>query len=177
MARSLIWVWAFTAVGCSMIPSQPLTPIVAAHRVDPFMGVTFGDSFDDVERRFPTGLAQTSPYGAPALKLENVSAHGIEYQDVIYEFAGNAGMQLVIAHFTPSASEDLYQQLQGTLGAPNSSDANIDGSARAGASWKLSDGSRVLFDGSHHRLVLIGNNGASLETDIHLRDQFIPTVS
>jgi len=40
--------------------------------LDSFMGVDFGDTFDEVERRFPTGLIQTSPYGAPAFKQENV---------------------------------------------------------------------------------------------------------
>jgi len=35
----------------------------------------------------------------------------------------------------------------------------------------------VLFSRGYHRLVLIGKDGGALETDIRLRDQFIPGVS
>lgn len=141
------------------------------------MGVDFGESLDRVQRRYPTGITQTSPYGAPAFKLENVSSRNIEYHDVIYEFAGNSGMQMVIAHFEPSAGSDVYQELQQRLGAPSFSGVTVEGSASAEASWRLPDGSRVLFSGPYHRLVLIGKDGNSLETDIRLRDQYVPAVS
>jgi len=176
-ARAFLCAWAFTAIACSVVPSNPLIHSGMPRGLDSFMGVDFGDTFDEVERRFPTGLIQTSPYGAPAFKLENVSSRSVEYHDVIYEFAQNSGMQMVIAHFEPSAGADVYQQLQHTLGAPSSAGAAIEGSASAEAAWRLSDGSRVLFSGPYHRLVLIGKDGGALETDIRLRDQYIPTVS
>jgi hypothetical protein len=165
------------AFGCAVVGSNPLVRSGTAPGDDSFMGVNFGDSYDQVERRFPIAIPQTSPYGAPALKLENVTSQGIEYHDVIYEFAANSGMQMVVAHFTPSANADVYQQLQHTLGAPSSSGANVEGPATAEASWRLSNGSRVLFSGRYHRLVLVGKHGGALETDVHLRDQFIPTTS
>lgn len=178
MARAGFFLWAFTTVACSLTSSIPLVHNGPPHQLDSFMGVGFGDSMDQVERRFPTGLIQTSPYGAAAYKLENVSSQSIEYQDVIYEFEPHNGMQMVIAHFVPSASADLYQQLQSALGVPVSTGVGIDeGSASAEATWRLSDGSRVLFNEPFHRLVLIGKNGGSLETDIRLRDQYIPMVS
>jgi hypothetical protein len=159
-----------------MLPSNPLSHSGAPRGVDSFMGVNFGTSFDEVERRFPTGMIQTSPYGAPAFKLENVSSNNIEYQDVIYEFAEKSGMQMVIVHFAPSATADVYQRLQSNLGAPSPAGSETDAErpSSAEASWRLSDGSRVLFSGPHHRLVLIGKDGGALETDIHLRDQYIP---
>ncbi len=178
VSRVLLYLWAFTAVACSLTPSIPMIQSGTQHDVGAFMGISFGDSMDQVQRRFPTGLIQTSPYGAPAYKLENVSSRNIEYRDVIYEFEPHNGMQMVIAHFVPSASADLYQQLQSTLGVPVSTGAGIDeGSASAEATWRLPDGSRVLFNEPFHRLVLIGKDGGSLETDIRLRDQYIPIVS
>jgi hypothetical protein len=147
------------------------------HSMDSFMGVHFGDSVDQVELRFPTGMMQTSPYGAPAFRLEDVTSRNIEYQDVIYEFTQASGMQLVVAHFVPSAGADVYQQLQSALGAPSSTAASTDSQVPADASWRLSDGTRVLFSRPYHRVVLIGKDGGALETDIRLRDQFIPGVS
>jgi hypothetical protein len=134
------------------------------------MGVHFGDSLDDVERRFPLGLTQTSPYGAPAYKLENVNSRSINYQDVTYEFAEASGMQMVFAHFAPSESADVYQQLQTTLGAPSSAGATSEGTASVEASWQLPDGGSVLFSGRSHRLALLGKDGGSLKTDVRLRD-------
>ncbi len=176
-AKVFLYVLALTTIACSLTPSIPLIHSGTPHGVNSFMGISFGDSMDQVERRFPTGLIQTSPYGAPAYKLENVSSQSIEYQDVIYEFQQDLGMQMVIAHFAPSARTDVFQQLQTTLGPPLSASSGSEGSAGADAAWRLSDGSRVLFNGPFHRLVLIGKHGGSLETDIRLRDQYIPAVS
>jgi hypothetical protein len=175
--RALVCVWSVVAIACSAGPSNPLLYPGESHGMDSFMGVHFGDTFDQVELRFPTGMMQTSPYGAPAFRLENATSRNIEYQDVIYEFSPASGMQLVIAHFAPSAGPDVYQQLQSTLGAPSSTTALTAGPVPADASWRRSDGTRVLFSRGYHRLVLIGKDGGALETDIRLRDQFIPGVS
>jgi hypothetical protein len=141
------------------------------------MGVRFGDSLDDVQRRFPLGSSQTSPYGAPAYKIEDASSGSVEYQDVIYEFSERSGMQMVIAHFAPSANADVYQQLQTTLGAPTSTGATNEGATTVEAEWRLSDGSSVRFNGRMHRVVLLGKDGRSLEVDIHLREPELPSVS
>jgi len=70
----------------------------------------------------------------------------------------------------PSASPDVYQQLQPTLGAPSSTGAAVEAATNAEASWQLADGSSVLFSGPFHRVVLLGKDGASLAVDIRLRD-------
>ncbi len=122
-------------------------------------------------------MPQTSPYGAPAYKVENVISGSIDYEDVVYEFAERSGMQMVIAHFAPSATADVYQQLQTTLGAPSSAGAAVEGAANVEASWQLPDGSSVLFSGPFHRVVLLGKDGASLAVDIRLRDLGEPMPS
>jgi len=176
-AIALSCAWAFTGIACSLIPSDPLPAIGPAHRVNAFIGVRFGDSIDEVERRFPAGATQTSPYGAPAYKVEDVNAGSIDYQDVVYEFTDNSGMQMAIAHFAPSACADVYQQLVSSFGAPSSSGATSDSPANLEASWKMSDGSSVLFSGPAHRLVLLGKDGSSLQVDIQLRDMDQPVSS
>jgi hypothetical protein len=174
----LLWCgWAFIAVACSLAPSIPLVRNGTPRGLNSFMGVHFGDSRDDVERRFPVGIPQTSPYGAPAYMLEKVSSASIDYEDVIYEFAEGSGMQMVIAHFAPSQSADVYKQLQTTLGAPSSAGAPLEGAASVEASWQLPDGGSVLFSGPAHRLVLLGKAGGSLKPDIRLRDVGAPEAS
>ncbi len=169
--RSFWSILAFSLVACSLVPSNPLRGDGTAHGLKSFMGVHFGDSFEDVERRYPLGLAQTSPYGAPAYRLEDVSAASIEYRDVIYEFSATSGMQMVVAHFEPSEGPDVYQQLQKTFGAPSSAGAPIEGAASVDALWHLPDGGSVLFSGPFHRVAMLGKDGAALKTDIRLRDE------
>lgn len=161
--------------GCSSLPSNPLQ--APPHSLNSFLGVRFGDSRDDVEHLFPVGYNQTSPYGAPAFKVENVNSGSFDYQDVVYEFTEQGGMQLVIAHFPPSEGSEVYQQLESALGAPSSSGAIREGVASLEASWKLPDGGTVRYSGPHHRLVLVGKQGASLEVDIRLRDMDAPVAA
>jgi hypothetical protein len=170
-ARLLVCGWAFIAIACSIAPSNPFGNPYTARGLNSFMGVHFGDSFDDVARRFPFGLRQTSPYGAPAYKLEKVNSRSIDYPNVTYEFAEGSGMQMVYAHFAASQSADVYQQLQTSLGAPSSADGTGEGPARVEASWQLPDGSSVFFSGPLHRLVLLGSGGGTLKPDIALRDK------
>ncbi len=171
MTPVLWFALAFTAIACGLTSSDPLNLESPRRGLKPFMGVPFGDSFDDVERRFPLGLAQTSPYGARAYKLENVNSASIDYQDVTYEFSDTAGMQMVFAHFMPSQTIDVYQELQKSLGAPSSANASsLEEAARADAMWHLPDGATALFSGPAHRLALVGKDGGSLKSDIRLRD-------
>lgn len=141
------------------------------------MGVRFGENAYDVERRFPDGAPETSPYGAPAYKIENVSLGTIDYQDVIFEFSEKSGMQLVIAHFTPSSSAEVYQQLQKTFGPPSSTGAtDASDLSTVEASWKRDNGASAIFSGAFHRLTLIGPDGGALKTDVRLRDTDVPQV-
>lgn len=93
---------------------------------------------------------------------------------MVFEFGDGTGMQLAIAHFAPSAKADVYQQLEARLGAPSSTSASSEAAGNVEASWQLSDGSKVLFSGQFHRLVLLGKEGRSLEVDIGLRDPDSP---
>lgn len=176
-ARALLCAWTCIAIACSIAPSLPVSRDAGPRGLNSFMGVHFGDSRDEVERRYPSGSPQTSPYGAPAYEVENVGSGSIDYQDVVYEFAEKSGMQMVIAHFVPSASADVYQQLQTTLGAPSSAGAASDGAANGEASWQLADGGSVLFSARLHRIVLLGKDGGSLKDDIRLRDLAEPMAS
>ena len=177
IARALLYAWASAAVACSLVPSNPISHEGPPRGLNSFMGVRFGDSRDDVERLFPVGFVQTSPYGAPAFKVEDVNSGSFDYQDVIYEFTDGSGLQMVIEHFPASESADVYQQLQTTLGAPSSAGAIHEGIASLEASWKLPDGGSVQFSGPFRRLVLLGKDGASLKVDIRLRDLDVPVAS
>ncbi len=165
------------AVACSLVPSNPLSGQSPPKGLNSFMGVKFGDSRDEVEHLFPIGFNQTSPYGAPAFKVEDVSAGSFDYQDVVYEFTDQSGMQMVIAHFPPSEGSEVYQQLESALGAPSSTGTIHEGVASLEASWKLPNGGRVQYSGPFHRVVLIGKEGASLEVDIRLRDLDAPVAA
>lgn len=178
IARVLLLAPGLLVLACSGVtPVIPLVPSASPRQLNSFMGVHFGDTFEEVERRFPAGTPQTSPYGAPAYMLENVSSSSIDYQDVVYEFAEGAGMQMVVAHFVPSQSAAVYQQLQTTLGPPAGADKSGADAASAEASWQLPDGGSVMFSGPLHRLALIGKTGGPLKEDIRLRDTEVPSVS
>jgi hypothetical protein len=139
------------------------------------MGVNFGESLYDVEGAFPAGSPETSPYGAPAYKLENMNSGATVYRDVIFEFAENSGMQMAIAHFPQSSSGAVYQQLQSSFGPPSSSGGlNPSDASTIDASWQMVNGSAVLFSGPYHRLTLIGRDGGTLKPDIPLRDTDVP---
>jgi hypothetical protein len=139
------------------------------------MGVRFGENTYDVERRFPDGAPETSPYGAPAYKIENVSLGAVDYQDVIFEFSEKSGMQLVVAHFTPSSSAEVYQKLRKNFGPPSSTGGiNASDVSTVEASWKRDNGASATFSGPFHRLTLVGPDGAALKTDVRLRDTDVP---
>ena len=177
MALALICAWTITTVACSFTPSDSLRAMGPARGLNAFMGVHFGASLEQVERRFPAGVPQTSPYGAPAYEVEHVSSGSVDYQDVVYEFTDKSGMQMAIAHFSPSECADVYQQLQTSFGAPSSAAATGEGPANIEASWLMPDGSSVMFSGPMHRLVLLGKDGGSLKVDIQLRDSGVPVAS
>ncbi len=155
---------------------QPLPVFQSGPAMTRFLGVKFGEKFEDVERRYPEGAPETSPYGAPAYKLTNISAGSIEYRTVIYEFSEDDGMQLVIAHFTPSSTGEVYQQLKSALGEPSSSGGTsaADPSTVA-AAWQAAAGT-VTFNGPASSLVMLGAGGHALEQDIELRETNEPEM-
>jgi hypothetical protein len=167
-ARGALCLLAFGMIACSTL-SIRRDPV--GRTLDSFMGVHFGEQLDEVANRYPSGALETSPYGARAYKLQNVSSGPVDYRDVIYEFGEKTGMQVAIAHFTPSSTAEAYQQLQSTLGPPTSTGGtNSSDISTVEADWELSNGASVLFSGPLRRLALIGPSGQGLKQDIHLRD-------
>jgi hypothetical protein len=135
-----------------------------------FLGVRFGDSIDDAMHRYPSGSVETSPYGAPAYRIENEQSGSVAYQNVVYEF-NDAGMQLAIAHFTPASSSYVLQQLKQSLGEPTSSGGTDPADASTmKVSWALTGGGSVDFSGPAHRLTLLGPRGDNLKQDVTLRE-------
>jgi len=175
VARALSCAFALCLGACTTAALNQWSSRGTPRAVDSFIGVNFGASLNDVERRFPAGLRETSPYGAPAYKLENVNSAAANYQDVIFEFAENSGMQMAIAHFAPSSSAAVYQQLQNSFGPPSSSGGlNPSDASTVEASWQMVNGSAIVFSGPNHRMTLIGKDGAALKPDIRLRDTDVP---
>lgn len=156
-------------VACSMT-GQQWTGFGRSRRLNSFLGVRFGESLDDAMRQYPYGSQETSPYGAPAYRVDHQDAGTIEYQKVIYEF-NDAGMQLAIAHFAPSSTADVLNQLTRSLGEPSSSGGTDPSDpSTVHASWVLPNGETVDFSGHAHRLTLIGQRGESLKEDVRLRE-------
>ncbi len=154
---------------CSMT-GQHWTGFGRTRRIKSFLGVGFGESLDDAMRQYPNGSVETSPYGAPAYRLDHQDAGTVEYKKVIYEF-NDAGMQLAIAHFTPSSAGDVLKQLTQSLGEPSSSGGTDPSDpSTVHASWAFPNGETVDFSGPAHRLTLIGPLGETLKQDVRLRE-------
>lgn len=161
---------AALAFGCAGISTRSLVPFGAANHSTAFLGVEFGEPLEAVQRRYPDGTLETSPFGAPAYRLQNMSAGAVDYQSVIYEFTDKNGMQLVYATFAPSWSGDVYRQLQQILGTPLKTNGETDPS-RVEASWQGKGGALLSYDGPEHCLAIVGPNGNPLRADIALREE------
>jgi|YelNatPaOPRAMG01_1025707.scaffolds.fasta_scaffold25289_4 hypothetical protein len=155
---------------------MPLLPSTRAGHphVSSFLGVSFGESLDDVHEKYPTGREETSPYGAPAYRIDEVSAGNVRYNSVVYEFADGAGMQLVYARFAPGSADYLLKELKGALGEPVSMRSAL-GKAHDSveATWLLPEGELVKYDSELDRLAILGPRGEGLREDIRLRDKLI----
>lgn len=172
MCRARIWgllILSALAFGCAKVSPKSLVPFGRDHSAA-FLGVSFGESLESVEQRDPGGSQETSPYGAPAYRLENMNAGAVEYQSVIYEFTDHDGMQLVFATFAPSWSGDVFRQLQQILGAPLKTNGESDPS-KVQASWQGKAGEFLDYNGPSHCFAIVGPKGDSLRADIALREQ------
>ncbi len=156
--------------GCAGMSARSLVPFGQENRNAAFLGVSFGESLDSVQRRYPEGSQETSPFGAPAYRLHDMNAGAVEYQSVVYEFSERNGMQLVFATFAPSWSGDVYRQLQQILGTPLKSNGETD-PAKVKASWQGKSGEFLTYDGPEHCFAIVGPKGDSLRADIALREE------
>lgn len=161
---------ALAVFGCSGMSPRSVVPFGNQPQVASFLGVRFGESLLDVQRRYPAGIAQTSPGGAPAYEIENASAGAIKYESVTYEFTAGGGMQLVLARFNPTWAADVYRQLEQSMGKPSKSNGvAADDASKLQASWQVPAGESVTFSGPAHSIVILGPSGESLQDDIRLR--------
>lgn len=149
---------------------QRWTGFGRTRHLNSFLGVRFGDSIDSVMRRHPNGLQETSPFGAPAYRIDNQDAGTVVYKKVVYEF-NDSGMQLAIARFSPADASDVLKQLTNSLGTPTSSGGtDVSDASTVHATWTMPGGETVDFSGPSHRLTLVGPRGSALEPDVQLRD-------
>lgn len=160
---ALLWLASCSAVA-------PLLPSSQAARLTSFLGVRFGATLAEVQRVFPGGIPETSPYGADAFRIANVNAGAATYKSVIYEFVEGQGMQLALARFDALSAKAVLDELQQSLGQPTRTDSR-PGAPAEQALWRAPAGVSVRYDGGEGLLVIVGPHGASLEPDIKLRAQ------
>ena len=164
---------AIWAAGCSPVTSALLNPFrrpapEQGSGLRSFLGVSFGDSLADVRTRYPSGTSEASPLGYPAYHLEELASDGIKYPDVVYEFSGEHGMQVVIARFTPSADDAVLERLRRLLGEPTQHTLTID-QKMAEAVWRPQGGEEVRYDRYRHLLSVVGTENGKFKDDVQLR--------
>lgn len=136
-----------------------------------FYGVSFGDNLLDVQMRYPTGETQTTPTGATAWVLRNITENGINYREVWFEFV-DSKMELVLARFEASETGRVTNAFTKQFGLPTykAGSSKSDVPSRV-LEWKLVTGEKVLISEITHQLVIAGPNGTSLTQGIELRQQ------
>jgi hypothetical protein len=136
-----------------------------------FLGVRFGDDLSHVQRRMPSGEVESAPYGADALRVDNVTVDGILWERVIFEFTEGTGMQLVMARFSAPSATTVYSLLERTIGPPTSSRQGAGTSpATLEAVWDLPHEERVTFDGPRRLVAVVGPAGGALKKDLELAE-------
>jgi hypothetical protein len=113
--------------------------------------------------------------GYPAYHVTELSSEGVSYPDVIYEFDGNNGMQVVIARFAPSSADAVLERLRRVLGEPTQHTLTED-QRMADAMWMTAGGEDIRFDRTHHLMVVIGPQGANMKKDVDLRLENSSTI-
>ncbi len=140
-----------------------------------FLGISFGTSLKDARAYYPKGLTEASPLGYPAYHISDVSSESIQYRDVIYEFDGINGMQVVFAHFAPASTDAVLERLRRMLGEPTQHTLTADQKMEE-ALWLTPSGEEVHFYRTHHLLSVIGPEGARLKKDVELRLENSSTI-
>ena len=130
--------------------------------------MNFGTSLRDTRRYYPNGINETSPMGFAAYHVSGLSSDAISYPDVIYEFDGTHGMQVVVARFAPSSTEAVLERLRRILGEPTQHTLTED-QRMADALWLTPSGEEVRFDRSRHVMTVLGPQGANMRKDLQLR--------
>lgn len=133
-----------------------------------FLGISFGTSLKDTREYYPQGLIESSPMGYPAYHVRNLSSEAIQYTDVIYEFDGINGMQVVVARFAPGSSDAVLERLRLLLGEPTQHTLTRDQRMEE-ALWLTPGGEEIRFYRSHHLLTVVGPEGGKLRKDVELR--------
>jgi len=161
VAGALVMLWT---TGCYTITAP------APHGVGfrSFLGIDFGSSLRSTRKYYPTGLNEASPLGYAAYHVTDLSSEGVSYPDVIYEFDGTNGMQVVIARYAPSAADAVLERLRRVLGEPTQHTLTQD-QRMSYALWLTPGGEEVRFDRTRHLLIVIGPQGANLKKDVDLR--------
>jgi hypothetical protein len=133
-----------------------------------FLGITFGDDLRSVEAYYPNGIKETSPLGYPSYHITKAFSDGIAYPDVIYEFDGSNGMQVVVARFDPSSADAVLERLRRILGEPTQHTLNKEEMMDV-ALWMVPNGEEVRFDRARRLLTVLGPQGHNLRKDLQLR--------
>jgi hypothetical protein len=133
-----------------------------------FLGVKFGDSLRETRSYYPRGIDEASPMGYPAYHVTGLSSETISYPDVIYEFDGDSGMQVVVARFSPSSSDAVLERLRRLLGEPTEHTLTED-QRMAEAMWLTPGGEEIRFDRARHLMTVMGPNGGNMRKDVELR--------
>jgi hypothetical protein len=133
-----------------------------------FLGISFGASLRDTRRYYPTGINEANPMGFPAYHVTGLSSEGIAYPDVIYEFDGINGMQVVVARFATSSTEAVLERLRRILGEPTQHTLTPDQRMEE-AVWLTPGGEEIHFYRDRHLLTVLGPQGTSMRKDVELR--------
>lgn len=148
--------------GCSAMHAVGLWSNPGIHSFD---GVSFGDGYRDTRLVYPGAMAETSPYGAQSLHLDEVANEGIHYRIVIYEFDDRNGMQLVLAEFDPARTRAVRGWIVSQIGPPSLSGGSSSKISGVNT-WKTLNGETVILDGDSRWLAIVGPQGGRLRSDI-----------
>jgi len=161
---------ALLLFGCSLNSGYGSTTVARQPFLRSFLGLPFGADVAQARQRYPTGLVRTSPLGFTCYQVRGLSARGIQYPTVLYEFTPEDGMQMVLASFTSDSSSVVFTRLKKILGAP-SRELGADGADDVPrlALWPNRDGGQVRFDGRRRLLIVRNMASKALTQDLSLR--------
>jgi hypothetical protein len=164
LRRWLPAVFALCAAACFNTAPAPTNGV----GFKSFLGIYFGASQRDTRRHYPNGINEASPLGYPSYHVTGLSSDNISYPDVIYEFDGDRGMQVVVARFAPSSTDAMLERLRRILGEPTQHTLTED-QRMAEAVWLTPNGEEIRFDRARHLLTVLGPDGGNMRKDVQLR--------